>query len=660
MTEVMTDDFEMEEVEPQTDETKAESADVKKLVEEYNEARKFDEAARAQYVVDRGYASGQKIKNWASDANLIGSFIDILVAFLYARNPDVSARAAAQVGGVTKENQAFAETATIIVSNLWRKARIKRAARQQVRSALTVGVGWLKVIMNNETRQDPQVQAQLNDIAENLEDLRATQQMIADPDNALAEDELNAELAELERLQVSLNQRLEVVHRYGVAIDFVKAEDMQVSLDVDSICDHLNADWNGNEMFVKLDTLTSRFPRLSESDVKHATVYFARKPKTRQQQEEDALGGGDTEVPRFSKGSQQSGDGAGVEFARIIEVWDNRDGHIKTVVEGIQKWAVEPYQPPHWTSRFYPYFLLALFEVDGERHPQSLAYRLKKLQDEYSSKRSNGRLTAERSVPGTIFNRGALTPEDVKKIENSTHMEMVGLNSPTGDDVRKIFAAKPVPTVDPMVFDTRSTVQDMERLSGVQEALSQSISVQKTATEAKIQDQGFNTRSSADRDTLEDVLTDLAEYSTELGIQAIPPDEAVRMAGPKSFWPFGMAPEDVVTLVELEIKAGSTGKPDRDAEQQSWSIILPLIQTIMQNIQNAQFMGNIPLADALRNLLAETFRRLDERIDIEQFIPQGELPNLAGVPGVPGSDQGGDPATPNEPKQTAADANTLV
>lgn len=655
-----TPDFELQEVEERDEETVAESKDVKALVDEYNEARQFDEAARKQYQVDRGYASGNKIKNWASDANLIGSFIDILVAFLYARDPDISARAAAQVGGVSKDNQAFAETSTIVTSGLWRRARLKRAARKMVRSTLTIGVGWLKIIMNNETRQDPQVQSQLNDIAQNLEDLRATQEMIQDPENQLEMDELEAKVAEFERLQVSLQNRLEVVHKYGVAIDFVKGEDMQVSLDVDDITDYLDADWVANEMYVKKTELPKRFPRLKANDCKMATTYYAHKPKTRQQKEEESYGGGSSEdVMRFSKGTQ-SGTGEGAEFARVIEVWDNRDGHIKTVVEGIQKFAVEPYQPPYWTSRFYPYFLLALFETDGERHPQSLSYRLKKLQDEYSSKRSNGRLTAERSVPGTIFNRGALTAEDAKKVEQSTHMEMVGLSSPTGDDVRKLFAAKPVPTVDPLVFDTRQVISDMERLSGVQEALSQTISTAKTATEAKIQDQGFNTRSSADRDMLEDVLNDIAVYSTELAIQSIPAEEVIRMAGPMSFWPEGMAPEDVVTLVELEVRAGSTGKPDKDGEQQNWSVILPLVQQIMLAIQNAQLMGNVPLAEAYRNLLAETFRRLDERVNVDQFIPQGPLQSMLGAPQVPGAEQGGAQDSPEEPRETAAEVNTLV
>lgn len=644
--------FELEDVTPQTPETKAEGDDVKALIAEYDEARKFDEPARAQYEQDRAYARGQA-RNWASDANLIGSFIDILVAFLYARDPDVSARAAPKVGGVNADDRAFAETASIVVSRLWKQARLKRAAKKQVRSTLTVGAGWLKVIMNNDVEEDPMVRKQLNEIGDNIDNLRATLDMLDDPE--MSDEDLNAQMAEAQRLQASLEKAVEVVHRYGIAVDFVRADDMQISLDVDDITDHLDADWNGHELYIKKSNVLSTFPRLTREDLKKATIYHMRQPRSRKDLEQDNWDGSrQPDKGRYTKSTSSSGSGEGAEFVRVIEVWDNRDKHIKTLIEGVAKWAKEPFKPAQWTSRFYPFFLLALFEVDGERHPQSLAYRLKKLQDEYSSKRSNGRLTAERSVPGTIFNRGQLTAEDAKKLEQMTHQEMVGLNSPSGDDVRKLIAAKPVPTVDPMVFDTRATVSDMERVSGVQEALSQTISTPKTATEAKIQDQGFNTRSTADRDTLEDVLTDMGQYTAELSVQEIPADEVQRVAGVRSFWPQGMAPEDVVTMVELEIEAGSTGRPNKDLEQQNWTIILPLIQNMMTAVQQMQSVGNLPLAEAMVNLLRETLRRLDERIDVEAFIPQGPLPITPPIPGEGGN------VEPQEPRETAADVNTLV
>ncbi len=636
---------------------------VKALESEYNQARKFDEEARKQYRLDRSYASGNKIKNWASDANLIGTFIDILTSFLYARNPEVSAKAAQNVGGVDEDSVDFAETAGIVVSRLWKKGKLKKAARKLVRSTLSVGPGWLKVIMTHEFKNDPVIQGKLNDLEDNAQRLEFIQTQLQDEsgEEDLDDDEIKLKLEELSRLRVSLNEKLEIVHRTGLAIDFVQADDVQVSLDIADLSDHLDADWNGNEIYVRKDDIRRKFKRLTAKDIEAAIIYNQVRPRKRSDIDDTGYGSSyhDQDNARYSKSTNQGNDDA-VAFCRVIEIWDKRDNHIKTFVEGVKRWAVPPYQPNYGTSRFYPYFNLSLFEVDGERHPQSLAGRLRKLQDEYSSKRSNSRLAAERSIPGTIFDATGIKPEDVKKIERSISMEMIGINPMKGDDLRKLFAAKPIPTVDPLVFDTRPVISDMERVSGVQEALSASISVQKTATEAKIQDAGFNSRTGSDRDTLEDLLQDLAEYTLELAIQGMSHEMVVRIAGKAAFWPVDMEFEDIVTLAEIEIKAGSTGKPDDDSLRQSWSILLPLVQAVMVQIQQAQVTGNVPMAIALRNLLQETFRRLDERIDVDQFIPAGELENLQpvvegimGPGGTPTPGGGGGPTN-------AADANTLV
>ena len=64
-----------------TDATEAEKDAVKKLFTEYSQARTFDKTARQGYSVDRRYAAGTANPNWASDANILGAYIDILGSF---------------------------------------------------------------------------------------------------------------------------------------------------------------------------------------------------------------------------------------------------------------------------------------------------------------------------------------------------------------------------------------------------------------------------------------------------------------------------------------------------------------------------------------------------------------------------------------------------
>src|SRR5271156_1767986 len=110
----------------------------------WDNARKFDENFRKQVAIDRRYAAGTSDLSWAVTTNLIGAFIDILVALLYARNPDVSVRKSAQVDeSNTYQMQIFARTLEIVISSLWKKGNLKKPARTAVRSVLSNGEGWL-------------------------------------------------------------------------------------------------------------------------------------------------------------------------------------------------------------------------------------------------------------------------------------------------------------------------------------------------------------------------------------------------------------------------------------------------------------------------------------------------------------------------------------
>jgi hypothetical protein len=612
----------------QTEVSEVEKQDLKRIRDEYNGAREFDKEMRKQYAKDRRYAGGLSDPSWASDANLIGAFIDILVSFLYARDPDVSVRAAPRAGGSPDKNSVdFAETMQIVVSRLWHDARLKRKMRQMVRSVLSVGVGWIKALVYSQTKRNPQIEKQIHDAQDNLEQIQAIKKMLGEGVDSTEQDRLEAQLTDL---ITGLQARVEVMVKQGMTVDFCRAEDIQVSLDIASTEEYEDADWISHDIFIRKDLLVSRFPRLTPEDCKSASVYYQRLTGQvgDKSQPASAL---DQEQAQFTReavgqtGSAMGGDKP-VEFCKVVEFWDHRDNTIKTFVDGVQRWAVEPYAPPQASSRFYAFFRLAFYETDGSRHPQSLSFRLRKLQDEYAAARSGGRLTRERSIPGTVFNRGQLSEEDATKIQNSTHMEMVGINPTTPDlPLDKVITAKPVPRVDPALYDTSPIHRDMMIVSGVQEAQQQAVSTPKTATEAQIQQSGFASRTSTDRDTEEMVLGELAKYTAEIAIQSLELPMVQKIAGPLAFWPVGMAVDDIVAMCDVDIRAGTTGKPQANADKETWATLLPLLQQMMEKIQVLQ-TANPPLATGYRNLLRETLKRLDDRLDIDDVLPQGDMP----------------------------------
>lgn len=660
-----------EEDEAVKEQKRQERAAVKKAVAEYDQARTFDKYARRQYAIDRRYAAGTADNRWVVNTNLIGSFIDILTSFLYARNPDVSVKKAPQVNDSgTKGLEDFARTVEIVVSKLWKQGRLKDSARRMVRSALSTGVGWLKVVLVCEGTNIPQMQEDLNDARDNLARLEALQAQLQGQaffkmnedgtemtfpsaeynGEQLSQDEIDAKTAEAQELMESLANKVEVAIRKYLAIDFISSECMQVSLDVRYLGDYRNANWVSNDIYRTKDECKALFPRLTDEDFGDAKCYYQKRSSGTTNIDPQTIfafehtGVTDADADQFTTGTDasgnQGGDGEqGLPFLKVVERWDHRTNHIYTWIDGVKRWAVDPYQPDYPAARFYPYFMVAFYEVDGERHPQSLAWRLHKLQDEYAASRSSFRLMRQRAAPGILFNRTGLSDDDVKRITDGTEQEYVGL-APTDPTtpIQNLFAEKPISKIDPRMYDNTPILSDMEKVAGVQEALQSSTSPEKTATEAEIQQTGFASRTTADRDCLEEVLSEMATYTAQLAIGGIPTKDVQRMAGPAAYWPEGMALDDLLTMVELEITAGTTGKPKSMGDREAWGVLLPQIKEAIMQIQQAIVTGNIPLANSLKELLRETMLRMGDDTDIDRFVPAiPEVPTMPGMPGAPGA-----------------------
>jgi hypothetical protein len=633
------DGVDQDEKQTQEDE-EAEEALVTKLWKTYDDARKFDENFRKQVAIDRRYAAGTSDLSWAVTTNLIGAFIDILVALLYARNPDVSVRKAPQVDeSNTYQMQVFARTLEIVISSLWKRGNLKKAARKGVRSVLSNGEGWFKCTMVSEKKPSPEVESALNDAQETHARIVAQQKLIDDPQNQDPET-LEVEKAEKEALIKELEEKLELAVNKMFVIDYVETENIQVSTDINAIENYTDADWIGNELYLSKDDALARFPKLDVEDIKSAKIYYQRAPKELTTRDIDnvlpqgMLTAESAQAFVTNTSTQES-----PAFLRCVEIWDRRDKQIRTIIDGVKCWAKEPYPPPYPTSRFYPYFYFAFYEVDGQRHAQSLSWRLYKLQDEYSSSRSNFRLTRERSIPGVLFNATMLDEIEAKKLTESKAQEYTALRpSDPSVPLANLFAPKPVQGIDMRLYDPTLILNDMERVSGVQEALSAAINGPgnpKTATEANIQQSGTQARTTSNRDSVEAALTDLAEYTAQQSLQCLEIKDVQRMAGAKAFWPHGMDTEDLFTLVEVQIEAGSTGKPRQQTDMQAWSTLLPLIKQSLLAIEQAFAQGNIPMANAEIELVKETMLRLGDESDVERFIPRQPPPGTPGAGGPP-------------------------
>jgi hypothetical protein len=672
-------------------------------------ARKKDEGFRKGVIRDRKYCSGEALRGYEVSTNLIQATVETLIPFLYAKDPDVDVVPQDQVSAPPKprpvapqppqaatgpdgqpimapdgmpispgpdeiaqytqsmmqyqaevadiEAQAkadqeqndfirrLAQTIEIVVSRLWTKAHLKREAKKMLRGSMSSSEGWLKCSLQGDLKTDPNVQQELYTLQEQIRAIEGLERNIEKGECAQDQD---AKMAELQAKIKGAQARLETYIARCLVIDWVDTLDMQVSLTPRSVAEGINGPWMADRTFYTPEDASAKYG-IDKSKLASASRY---RPPTQSVDFENP----DRPSPEWAQDSDQwtkTSDADADGMVCCWEAWSREDNMIYTWFEGTAFWAKPPQPPRFQTTRFYPYFLLALYEVDGLRHSQSLAERLAKLQDEFASARSNFAEVRRRAKQAVIFDKTNISPEDAERLESGTNQELIGI-APLrpGEPIASGFAPKPYNSVDGSLYDTGPIQQDMEAVSGAQDALRGGQQYAKTATQSEIEAAGGQARTGYGRDALDELLTDLAQYTAELALQGFTPEQVRKWAGPHAVWPQGTNPEDLEALVYVSIRAGSSGKPNTSADRQAWAAILPQLQALQAQI--GQWRGADPneMADKATELLRETVARTADKLDVDRFLPMaspggqpmaapmqmpsGQAPVPAPEPAVPG------------------------
>lgn len=389
---------------------------------------------------------------------------------------------------------------------------------------------------------------------------------------------------------------------------------------------YLDAAWIAHRAFKTKDEALADYPELKKY-LKSATLYYQQKPLDplgRRDVGEAAVGNIDAKEADMYKTAQDLGSGSDQDgYVCVWEIQDKSTGNIVTVIEGIkEKYAVKPYPPNPSARRFYSMFLLAMLWVDGERHPQSLVKRSASLLDEINRLHTGRSDHRRRSIPKTVFDATVLDPVEARKIEQAATGEMVGVKTTIpGTPVQSLVAPIAYNRIDKELYDDGPAMRKLEIIWAVQEALASSVNVEKTATEAEIQQSGTNARTSFKRAAIDEVMDDLAQYSTEIALQKVTHEDAVQIAGPWAFWPTGMTVQDMDALVTVQIKGGSTGRPNTAQQQQAWATLYGLLNDSIMLVGQLRQSSPTDIANGIEELVGETIARSGERFDPSRFIP---------------------------------------
>lgn len=544
-----------------------------------------------------------------------------------------------------RDNRVLSETLEIVISQLWHGAKIKKRINASTRSALTIAVGWNKASWQTMTgMDDPITMTQLNTIEENIAKVKALQIDLMSKDSSYSSTEGDEalQLADLQRQMDAIKAQAEMATSQGFVCDATRAEDIIVAKGV-AIPEYLDARWIAHKIPMPLEDGKAMFPML-EGRWDKATKYYPRKPVMIQNDdiiksqitEKNAESFVDSKMDAETKDSKEC-------WIMVYEIWDKNSNSILTIVDGItDMWAKDKMKPKP-TTRFYPFFLTPIGIIDNERHPQSLTSRTVKLIDEYNRIGSAETEHRRRIRPKTLFNKNAMDSDQAKKIMQATTAEYVGVElTDPNQDMRTVFVPHIYPQMDAALYDRAPIIAELERIWGVQEALGGAVSVAKTATEADIQQKGFNSRTDDKRDAIEDMLSEMAEYTAELAMANLSVEEVQEMAGADALWVNITKPEQLKSIMRVNIKAGSTGRPNTTLERQNWAILLPQLTEGIQMI--GQLRGSTPddIADKLENLMSLTAKKNGENLDMSSLVPQTAQSLMPPQMGAP-------PTDPNAP-----------
>lgn len=517
---------------------------------------------------------------------------------VYAKDPEFSVTPTPAVQPEKLEAvTAFTKVAEAVLSQeLVKRCKLKKRAKRMLTSAYTTAIGWLKLAWQENKRTDPLIVNQIKDTQDNLQHLEQVRRSLDDPQ---AGADMDAKLAELRQTLAGLQTQAEVVVARGLVLDFVLSEDVIVlDASVLEIADYERSSALAHRIWMTHDQYEQTFGYKCAKGKGYA----------------DQMG---------LRVQQEGGDKAN-ELLCVYEVWDQATNRVFHVCDGEEGYCRPPHSPDWTGERWYPFFALIWNEIDNTLYPLSDIELTEQVVREYNKNRDDFVRDREDTLPFTVYRKGgSLTDEDVKNIRNRRGNDMIGVdgvgNNPISNDLQPITLGN----IDPQNYTTDPARSDMEQLIGGGDAARGTVMKAKTATEAEIMAQGLRGRSAERQDIVEDLFSEMGTYALQVCLRKMSPQEAARVAGEQALqsWP-QLSTDQVFEMVAVQVRGGSTGRPDRLQEQDRWTKLQPVIEKTVMTVSELYAKGQVRLGQALVQMLRETLRRFDERIDIEQYLPE--------------------------------------
>lgn len=489
--------------------------------------------------------------------------------------------------------------------------------KQAVRRAKVCGVAFIKLGFQRLMEPNPEITTQIEDVSGQLAKIEAYLADAADDELAQHEDKVE----ELRLMLADLQDQEFMIVREGPIFDFPRANEVIPDRHVRELRGFTGARYVTQEWHMDVDRIKA--------------VYKVDVGSSYHPYEAPSDAANEAAVAR------ESDDAADAKPAKsgvacVWEVWDKENRQVLTLVDGYPDFIREPATPRVNLERFWPFFTIMFNDVEDPENPYPVSdvRSLRDAQDEYNRSRQGKREHRMANRPKYFARRGMLEEADKIALQASESNAIIELNAlEPGVSIDALLQPhRPVP-VDPNLYDTGEVLQDILYGVGAQEA-NLGPTGGGTATESSIAESSRMTAQQSNVDDLDNMLTDLAAATSQLCLLELDGATVRKIAGPGAPWPEASR-EEIMEEIHLEVKAGSSGRPNKAADLANMERGMPYL---------------LQMPDISPRTLASRYADLLD-MDMEELLVEGmpsitALNAMAGRATQPGTGRGDtDPAS---------------
>lgn len=480
-------------------------------------------------------------------------------------------------------------------------AGFKEQMKLLVRMTKTCGVGYVKLAFQRELQPRPELAAGIDDATNQIAALDILQQKAMKPEGEGGFGAESADAAQIDFLEQQMAASQDIIIREGPVFDFPHPTEIIPSKKLR----HLKTFAGAPHIARKFHKSCDEVQTIYGVDIKGRYTEYAK-----------------------SEGGKSKEDG----LACVYEVEDKANGQTFAVCEGYPGFLRPPGAADTRLERFWTYFPLVFNEPASKKKPfpPSDVWLLRHTQGAYNVAREGLREHRKANRPKYFTKKGKLSREDKIKLGNhEAHavIELTGLQQ--GEDIKSAIQRPDLAPIDPAMYDVKGFFDDMLRTVGAQEANLGGTS-SSTATESSIAEQSRSASMADNVDDLDDMLTSLAKAFGQLCLLELAKGTVLQIVGPGAVWPDSpLSREEIARDLLLEIKAGSSGRPNRAADIANMERAWPILS-------NLPGMNPQPVAKKIAHLLD---------IDLEELYVEG-LPSFTAMNALMGkpAPMGTDPA----------------